>query len=162
MESKVLEVKRLCACGCKTVISEKRSDGRPKFYVYGHNRKNGHFPNQVYGLTRAETHGMWKGGRMIANGYVLVRCEEHPRAYYRGMYVLEHVLVYERHHKCCMLRWGIVHHINENRSDNRIENLQGMSRSKHISLHHKGKSFNTWTTRRKNIAARNRSIVLSG
>jgi len=35
----------------------------------------------------------------------------------------------------------ILHHINGNKVDNRIENLQLMNRSEHISLHSKGKKY---------------------
>ena len=36
--------------------------------------------------------------------------------------------------KCC----DKIHHRNGIRSDNRIENLQPMTNSEHVSLHHKG------------------------
>ena len=36
-----------------------------------------------------------------------------------------------------------IHHINGDKSDDRIENLQKMTRAKHTSLHHKGISINS-------------------
>ena len=37
----------------------------------------------------------------------------------------------------------VIHHINENKLDDKIENLQKMTRGAHISLHHKGISINS-------------------
>jgi HNH endonuclease len=71
--------------------------------------------------------------RKSNQGYWLVWNKDHPKAY--SGRVLEQVIVFEEHNKCCMLRWGIVHHINEVKTDNRIENLQGMTRRQHINLH---------------------------
>lgn len=48
----------------------------------------------------------------------------------------QHDLIFEEDYKCCLLKWGIVHHKNEVKDDNRIENLQGMTNSQHISHHH--------------------------
>ena len=67
-------------------------------------------------------------------GYVRVAGHfDHPRNDYG--FVSEHVLVYEQSHKCCMLRWSVVHHINHNQQDNRIENLQGMTYPTHLKHH---------------------------
>ncbi len=56
----------------------------------------------------------------------------------KNKYRREHRLIRETY-------WGrevyineIVHHINRNKKDNRIENLQLMSKEKHTSLHHTG------------------------
>jgi HNH endonuclease len=59
----------------------------------------------------------------------------YPKAGTDG-YVLEHIFVFEMFHQCCMLKWGVVHHINGIRTDNRPENLAGMTRGAHTTLHH--------------------------
>ncbi len=72
--------------------------------------------------------------RRIAGGYVFVWLPGHPLALAYG-YVAEHRLV----------AWdaGIltersqqVHHVNENKQDNRIENLVVMDAAEHTRLHH--------------------------
>lgn len=52
--------------------------------------------------------------------------------------VYEHVYVFEQHYKCCVLKWGRIHHINHIRHDNRIENLEGMIDLNHRRLHMMG------------------------
>jgi hypothetical protein len=63
---------------------------------------------------------------------------EHPRTDHKG-YVFEHILMYEDFYKCCLLRWGTIHHKNEIKTDNRVENLQGFTNQKHVSIHQRGK-----------------------
>lgn len=69
------------------------------------------------------------------DGYIRVTAKGHPRAMKLGHYVYEHIIVYEYHHKCCVLEWGVVHHKNKIRDDNDIENLECMMKGKH-SQHH--------------------------
>lgn len=53
--------------------------------------------------------------------------------------VYEHVYLYQEYHGCCMLPWGDVHHKDGNKSNNIIENLQGMTHQQHARFHMIGK-----------------------
>ena len=66
----------------------------------------------------------WKGGIVkTSNGYMWEYCPHHPFADKRG-YVLQHRLIMEKYIKRFLLSIEVVHHLNEVRDDNRIENLQ--------------------------------------
>jgi antitoxin component HigA of HigAB toxin-antitoxin module len=52
--------------------------------------------------------------------------------------IREHVRIMEEHLGRPVKADEQVHHINENRTDNRIENLEIMTRAEHSALHHKG------------------------
>ena len=87
---------------------------------------------QDHGLTnthaKRERHGMWKGGRVVNGaGYVMVRLAlDHPLATMRTVngYVLEHRLVLAESLGRPLESYESVHHVNGDRSDNRLENLQ--------------------------------------
>ena len=65
---------------------------------------------------------MWKTGRMMTStGYLRIYRPEHPNA--RHGYVFEHRLMMEKILGRYLLTTEIVHHKNEIRDDNRIENL---------------------------------------
>jgi len=75
----------------------------------------------------------WKGGRYKANGYVFVLRPDHPHANRQG-YVREHRLVMEKALKRFLSPKEIVHHKNNVRDDNRLENLELFSgHSKHAA-----------------------------
>jgi len=80
----------------------------------------------------------WKGGIVKTNnGYIWERCINHPFADKRG-YVLQHRLVMEKYIKRFLLPKEVVHHINGNREENRIENLQLLNNlGEHNTLHKK-------------------------
>lgn len=89
-----------------------------------------------------ELNANWKGGTTMKNGYILVRCPNHPRAKECGGYVPQHILVMERYLGRYLEWYGqnnpnneVVHHINHNKQDNRIENLQLMKESEHQREH---------------------------
>ena len=81
----------------------------------------------------------WKGGRWLSrsHGYIFVLAPGHPNARKTG-YVREHVKVMADHLGRKIERHEIVHHINGDKLDNRLENLEVMTRAEHASHHHKG------------------------
>ena len=80
-------------------------------------------------------HPSWKGGRRIdKNGYVRVYSPNHPRADKPG-YVKEHRIVMEKHLNRYLTREEHIHHINGDKTDNRIDNLQIVSSSEHNKVH---------------------------
>lgn len=77
-------------------------------------------------------------------GYCLIYRPNHPRADSSG-YVFHHIVVFEDEtgvkvpDNCC------VHHLNGNKSDNRIENLCLMSKSAHTTYHCRGRKHSLAT-----------------
>lgn len=70
------------------------------------------------------------------NGYIMRKVNNHPKQNKRG-YVAEHRLVYERYLGRFLDSKEVIHHINGNREDNRIENLQiAVENSEHIKEYH--------------------------
>lgn len=79
-------------------------------------------------------HPNWKGGRKIQEGYVMVLRHGHPRAS-KG-YVREHIIVAETAIGHALPKGAIVHHSNEDTTDNRNKNLVVLqSRGDHKALH---------------------------
>lgn len=76
----------------------------------------------------------WKGKTTNKLGYVLIYKPNHPHAMKSG-YVLEHRLVMEKKLGRYLKRNEIVHHINFNKGDNRIKNLQLTNKKEHIGIH---------------------------
>jgi hypothetical protein len=69
----------------------------------------------------------WTGGRIVSNGYVFIyKGNNHPRVKNKNgnQYVLEHILVMEKHLGRYLYKEENIHHINGIRDDNRIENLE--------------------------------------
>lgn len=84
---------------------------------------------------------------LSTKGYVLVYLPEHHRADSKGR-VFQHIVVFEESTGIIVPSDCVVHHINGNKQDNRIENLCLMTTGAHTALHHSG-TKHTKETREK-------------
>ena len=99
-------------------------------------------------------------GHKFVDRYVMVRMSSHPAAKATG-YVYEHRLVMEQQLGRYLKPSEHVHHINGDRTDNRIENLELMTAPEHLLEHRP--SFEETRKQRARDAARKfqKRIVLS-
>lgn len=79
---------------------------------------------------RGEKSPTWKGGKTRSRkGYVVLRND--------GDVIFEHRAVMEDHIGRKLTEDEVVHHINGDKTDNRLENLQLMTRGEHSTMHNK-------------------------
>jgi len=71
-----------------------------------------------------EDHYAWKGRLIDKDGYVLIHVKNHPCNRKHTNYIFEHRLVMEKHIGRYLLQNEVVHHIDGNKQNNSIENLQ--------------------------------------
>jgi hypothetical protein len=108
-----------CECGfCENTIKKRDKKGRLRKYSH--------------------SHGTVKSYRYIHNcGYVVLRFPNGRRGQDNRVY--EHRYLFEQYYKCSLLPWAHIHHKNEIKYDNRIDNLEGMTIYNHRRLHTLGK-----------------------
>lgn len=74
------------------------------------------------------------------DGYITNYMPGHPRA--RKSRVYEHIIIMEKHLGRLISRNEIIHHKNGIKDDNRIENLELMTKTQHQNLHAYKRSIN--------------------
>lgn len=125
--------------------SKKCSSILKQIYFLGKN-------NHQYGL-KGHLNSSFINNKTITNyGYVKIYLPNHPYSdkygrFWEHRYVIEQYSSYDDSYFEIMNEQKVlkkkyhVHHINENKSDNRIENLIILTKSQHISLHSKQKEI---------------------
>lgn len=101
----------LCACGCgKQILRYHPVEGYERKFISGHN------------TSLDKINRNWRGGHIV-NGYCRI-----------GRKTLHHRFVYEQYHKCCLLPWIDIHHIDGNKLNNNIDNLQPLPHKIHMYI----------------------------
>lgn len=91
-------------------------------------------PRKEKGIKQYKIDTYHKGYIITDSGYKKIMKKEHPRSDSKG-YVGEHVLVMEEHIGRYLIEDEVVHHIDENKLNNDINNLRLMTKQEHKSLH---------------------------
>lgn len=110
-----------CACGCGGLLWDIAKNGGKRKFIHGHNAKG-------------ELNNNYKGGEYTTSGYRF-RYQENYHIKRKKKYVRVHRLVWEDHYNVCLLPWIELDHINGDKLDNRIENLQPLTKSEHARKH---------------------------
>lgn len=105
-----------CRCACGSTFSCYSRSGYLRCFVKGHGKTN------------------WKGGVIIDSGYSYTYKPNHPFARPNGYYSTAR-LVWEEAHNAILLPWVDIDHDNEDKLDNRAENLTPRTRSQHMKRH---------------------------
>ena len=131
--------RRFCSLSCSTAYNNSHGAGFS-------GRKHSKYTKKLIsksGLGRniGNKYG-WKGGILRSNGYYWIHSPHHPRKNKCGKgYVRRCCLVVEKYLGRFLTKVEIVHHINNDRTDDRIENLMVLSRGEHSRLHNKQRSL---------------------
>ncbi len=100
-------------------------------------------------FTKGQVPHNYTGKSITARGYIEIYSPKHPNRTNRG-YVKEHRLIIEKHIGRYLNRDEYVHHINEDKQDNRIENLQIVSHKEHMIIHG-SLARRRWSVSRKEV-----------
>ena len=132
-----------CKCGC--------NNNTLRTFVMGHHLRLNPKPENLGKYlkgTPGDQHWNWKGGIITPNGYIYIHKPKHPNATKQG-YVCEHRLVMENKIGRYLKRKEVVHHIDQNRLNNKIKNLILVkNQSDHLKFH------NHKRTRKKSFSRR--------
>lgn len=113
-----------CQVSFKTRNSKRKYCSHPCYAIAKRGTKDN-------GDRKGYRNGNWKGGkRKDKDGYIVIHSPYHPFCSSDG-YVREHRLIMERSIKRFLTQNEIIHHLNEIKDDNRLENLQLMDRKDH-------------------------------
>lgn len=134
-----MKLERTCVtCGSKFLAYPNQvKRGFARFCTKSCQVKNQHANKVPIGTrgTKRDKHHNWKGGRFLdSDGYVRVLAPDHFHTFKNG-YVHEHVMIMERIIGRRIKRSEVVHHKDEDKTNNNPSNLELMTRSQHCAHH---------------------------
>lgn len=126
------ELRKFCSRGCasKSFVGKPNSS-KTKFRKGQVSHNKGKKMPEISGAN----HPQWKGGRIRRKGYIFLHRPDHPYCDSLG-YVREHRLVMEEHLGRFLEPKEVVHHVNEVKDDNRLENLELFADNGKHTAHH--------------------------
>ena len=142
----------LCGCGKKTKIAYESSTrngwikGQPLKYLHGHNMKGtkrifsdkallNMSRGQKRRFKKPEDHPAWKGGLLFHKGYMWIHRKGDPKANRHGYMKRFHAVLEDFYGRGIIMPGYVVHHVNHNKTDDRLINLALMTNSDHSKLH---------------------------
>ena len=107
-----------------------------KYPIYPYEINRSKFCSRICQTTFISRHRPPRKLKIIKDkqGYILEWCPKHPY-HYHNKYYLQHRIVMEKSLGRYLKKYEHVHHINGDKSDNKIENLKLMSKRKHQGIH---------------------------
>lgn len=129
-EQQLLAPLKKCECNtnCPEMIPSINMHGKPMRFKEGHSK-------------RGKNNNLYKRGWFIRDGYkFLTGYYDHPNANEKGE-IREHVLVMSNHLNRPLFKGELVHHENGDKLDNRIENLEIVTMSKHLTIHNNQREY---------------------
>lgn len=125
--TRAINQKIYCLCGCGQILPPFKRKDRPVKFINGHQGRGKYNTN-------------YKNGSKQVNKYNKILKHDHPHGDIHG-YVMQHRLIYEHYLKILfdedvfIPRKYDVHHINGIKNDNRLINLQMVTRKEHRLIH---------------------------
>lgn len=156
----------LCGCGCSNYVKQGRK------YIQGHQNRGRKRPDIMgdKNLSKrpevrkrrseanlGKNNPSWKGGKAKSGGYITILIPSHPFADVNGR-VKEERLIMESHIGRYLTNNEIVHHKNEIKSNNEIENLQIVNNLEHMRVHRYGKPRSNETKRKISMTLKGRKL----
>lgn len=114
-------------------LEARRLNHDGEYFNPGHSPWNKGKTKETDSRIQAQAYRLIKGRKIAGDGYICVYAPDHPMSV-RG-YVMEHRLVMERSIGRYLYKHEEVHHVNEDKQDNRIHNLERMTKREHAAHH---------------------------
>lgn len=119
-------------------MMSKIQKGRKHFPQQGFQKRHPQLNTGRTHFKKGQRSTNWKGGRIIDGyGYIKIYSPDHPACDTKG-YIKEHRLIMEKHLGRYLSGKEVVHHIDGNKQNNKIENLKlYKNNGEHCSEHFK-------------------------